>query len=130
MAKLDGNGNHLWSKGFGGDSQEMGHSLSVDPEGGIWLGGFFLSDSIGFGGGSLVNHGNRDMFLVKFNSAGTHQWSDAFGGADSDDLLGLASGPDGHVVAVGTFESASIEFGGGPLGNAGDVDFFAVKLKH
>jgi hypothetical protein len=41
LAKFDSNGNHLWSKRFGGSSNDWGHSVSVDSSGSIYGTGFF-----------------------------------------------------------------------------------------
>lgn len=59
--------------------------------------------------------------------AGAVLSSQRFGGTGDDEGRGVAFGPDGSVIAVGSFEG-SIDFGGGPLMSVGGKDVFVVKL--
>jgi len=124
LAKFDSNGNHLWSKRFGGSSDDWGNSVSVDSYGNVYITGWFSNPKIDFGGGALKNAGDRDIFLAKFDSNGNHIWSKRFGGSGDDkgysvsvDRLGVDS--SGNVYITGYFNSSTIDFGGGALTNAG-----------
>jgi len=67
-AKFDSDGNHLWSKRFGGTHWDYGSSVSVDSSGNAYITGYFKSSTINFGGGDLINanSGTDDIFLAKF----------------------------------------------------------------
>jgi hypothetical protein len=53
------------------------------------------------GGGNLTSVGPTDIFAVKFNSAGVHQWSQNFGGADSQAGVSVAADATENVIIAG-----------------------------
>jgi len=110
---------HLWSKRFGGISNDFGYSLSVDSLGNIYITGYFSSSSIDFGGGVLTNAGGDDIFLAKFDSNGNHLWSKSFGGSSDDEGKSVSVDSSGNVYITGGFWSSTIDFGGGALKKAG-----------
>lgn len=131
VAKLDGNGGHVWSSSYGdGDLQESA-GVALDPEGNVVLVGRF-GGVVDFGGSSLplVSAGNLDVFVVKLSSSGKTLWSKRFGGFQSQEGGGVVTGADGSIVVTGRFQSL-LELGGGvpDLSAMGkDMDVFLVKL--
>ena len=69
-----------------------------------------------------TNAGNADIFVVKYNSSGTKQWTKQLGTSSSDIAYGVATDSSGNVYVTGFT-------GGGLDGNtsAGDNDVFVVK---
>jgi hypothetical protein len=67
VAKLDPDGNHLWSGSAGDAAEQDGYAIAVDPSGNVIVSGIF-SGSVDFGNGALTNVPPTDaaMFLVKF----------------------------------------------------------------
>jgi hypothetical protein len=128
LVKFDSNGNHLWSKKFGGSGSDAGYSISVDNSGNVYVTGYFTSSTIDFGGGPLTNAGNGDIFLAKFDSSGNHLWSKKFGGSSSDWGNSVSVDSSGNVYITGYFGSSTIDFGGGALTNAGYRDIFLAKF--
>lgn len=127
VAKLDGNGAHLWSNRFGDTDQQDVSGLAVDPSGNVIITGEF-SGTADFGGKPLVSAGGFDLFVAKLDGAGGHIWSKRFG--DVDDQGGapsIAVDGSGNMFAAGTFHGA-LNFGGGPLASAGDEDAYLAKL--
>jgi uncharacterized protein (AIM24 family) len=127
VAKLDGNGGHLWSKGFGDTAQQDASGLAVDVAGNVLITGEF-DGTVDFGGKPLSSAGGFDLFVVKLDENGKHIWSERFG--DIDDQGGapsVAVDTSGNVFAAGTFHGA-INFGGGPLASAGQEDAYLAKL--
>ena len=121
LAKYDTNGVHQWSQRFGGPNGDSGEGVAVDIAGNIFATGAFR-DTVDFGGGPLVNEGNGDAFLVKFNAAGFHEWSEHFGGVDGAIGNELAvDGGSGNILLVGDFNGTGY-FGGPPLTSHGDRD--------
>jgi hypothetical protein len=134
VVKLDGNGNHLWSKPYGESSYPptpgdtgYGPSLAVDSAGDVLLSGFFFS-AVDLGGGSLPSAGGSDLFLAKLSGLdGGHVWSQRFGdGGDQYSVRVAVDGMD-NVVVAGGFAGA-MDFGGGSLPSAGTSDMFVAKL--
>jgi hypothetical protein len=67
LAKMDGNGAHLWSKRFGDVSDgQVATCLAADASGNVIVGGYF-SGTVDFGGGSVVSAGGNDAFVAKFS---------------------------------------------------------------
>jgi len=126
--KLTSGGSHVWSQGYGDASSQSGFTVAVDSSDNVLVSGFF-GGMIDLGGGALSATGTVDMYLAQLTSAGSHVWSQAFGGA-AGVTLGLGVGLDGsdNVVLAGFTDAASIDFGGGALAGAGGNDVFVAKL--
>jgi hypothetical protein len=129
VAKLDGNGTHLWSKSLGGTSNDEAHGVAVDPSDDVVLTGF-VTGTVDLGAGPASGSASSDVFVVKYSPAGLYQWSRRFGGTGQDMGHGIATDPDGNVMVVGAF-TGTVDFGSGALtapGVANATDAFAVKL--
>jgi hypothetical protein len=111
---------------IGGTGNDVATSVSVDASNNIYLAGNF-EGTVNFGGGNVASAGGRDIFLVKYNSAGTFQWVKTFGSTGDDALYQATNDGDGDVLIVGKFQG-SVNFGGGALTSAGGDDAFLVKL--
>jgi len=131
-AKLDGAGNHLWSRTFGGTS-----ALCFDVVGGpagevVVAGRSNEGAAYVVDGQSWSNAGGFDVFVTKLDgAAGAHAWSAVWGGPDIDGLTfdhsQLAVDGGGNVV-VGGVTYGGIDFGDGPLAVVGQADGFVVRL--
>jgi len=125
LAKYNSAGVHQWSKKFGNTSLDMGLSLVVDNANNVVMGGRFMG-SVDFGGGALVSAGSYDAFIAKFNSGGTHVWSQRFGDTLSQEVDGLGTS-NGDVYAAGTF-FGTVNLGGSALTSAGNSDIFLARF--
>ena len=69
-----------------------------------------------------MNAGSSDLFVVKYNSSGTKQWTQQLGTSAADYARGVAVDSSGNVYAAGTTHGALD-------GNtsAGGSDLFVVK---
>ncbi len=127
VAKLDPNGDHLWSKRFGDANYYQGaHATVIDSADNVVLMGHFTS-WVNFGGASIPANG-MDIFVVKLEPNGGHLWSKRFGDGPYY-RYGTTMAIDGadNVVIGGTFEN-TVNFGGGLLLSAGYNDVFVAKL--
>jgi len=129
LARFDSNGNHLWSKRFGGGNDDLANSVSIDGPGNIYMTGWFESSTIDFGGGALTNAnaGSRDIFLAKFDSNGNHLWSKRFGGSSDDLGHSVSVDSSGNVYGTGSFFGSNVNFGGCPLSSTGGYDIYLIK---
>lgn len=125
IAKLNGNGEHVWSRRYGspGGTAE-GTSVAVDGGGNVILTGAFTGQ-INFGGGMLPSAGGKDVFLVKLSKDGMHVWSRRYGDGDSQAATAIALA--GSLFLTGYFGGA-VDFGSGTLTSAGKKDVFVAKV--
>jgi hypothetical protein len=127
VAKLDGAGNHRWSRSFGDAAYQFDASVAVDTAGSVIVAGDFLG-SIDLGGGKFVSAGGNDVFVAKLDAmTGDHIWSKSFGDQADQRVTGVATDAAGHVLVTGNF-SGAIDFGGSVLTSAGSGDIFIAKL--
>lgn len=126
LAKLDPDGNHLWSQCFGDQDDQHNVTVAADHVDNIIITGAFLG-SVDFGGGLLTSAGAYDIFLAKFDPSGNHLWSQPFGESQNQGGYAVAIDGQGYIIITGLFEG-SVDFGGGLLTSAGDWDIFLAKF--
>ena len=120
VLKLDSGGSCLWHKGIGdGVEDQRGQSVAVDSASNVVVTGRFRG-SLDFGGGALASVGGKtDVFLVKYNAAGVHQWSHGYGNGAQDQFgEGVTVDSTDNVVITGYFKGL-VDFGGGDLPTTG-----------
>jgi len=110
LAKYDANGNTLWAKRFGGMLDDWPVSISMDKSGNIYMAGGFNSPSLAIGSDTLINGGQEDIFLAKFNYNGDVLWAKRAGGLIRDNATSLALDALGNVFLAGNYESDTISF--------------------
>ena len=131
LAKLDSQGNFLWSKALLSDVDAYyveSQAVAFDGSGNLILGGSF-STGIDFGPpvGRIDPNGYFDVFLAKYNSDGALAWARKYGADDEEQLFGLAVDSGGNLVITGFF-TGTMSFGGADLTSQGDRDVFVAKL--
>jgi hypothetical protein len=129
LAKYDGSGNVVWATGAGGIENDMANSVATDAEGNVFSTGYFYSDTITFGSTTLVNtNSHSDIFLVKYDPAGSVLWALRTGGTDDDNGMSVAPDATGNIFMTGMFTSPVITFGSDTLHNSGGGDYFLAVL--
>lgn len=126
VAKFDGSGVHQWSKDLGSTGTDIGNWVTTDGAGNVVVTGHFAG-TVNFGGGGLSSAGSDDIFVARYDAAGTHQWSRRFGGTLSDAGNSVAVDDAGNVVVTGSFQG-TVDFGGGNVVSHGSDDVFVAKL--
>jgi hypothetical protein len=126
LAKLDADGNHLFSESFGDGSDQRARAIAVGPGGEVAIvgGAMGVTD---FGGGPLTSSGNFDAFVALFDDAGAPQWSRRFGDGSEQQCWGVDVDASGSVIVAGEMGGAA-DFGNGPLTSLGNFDVFVAKL--
>jgi hypothetical protein len=129
LAKYNTNGDHIWSKNFGNEFNDVAGGLAVDPAGHITLvGSFENKGSISFGDGdSHESLGEADANIARFTTDGKLEWARTFGAERIDVAWGVAADSAGNTVTTGWFEK-TVDFGKGPVESKGNKDVFVVKL--
>lgn len=91
LIKLDGQGNTLWSKYFGGINNDWCASVQQTSDGGYIICGGTLS----FGAGGY------DVYLIKTDQMGNDLWIQTIGGNESDDAYSVQQTSDGGYIIAG-----------------------------
>jgi hypothetical protein len=143
VAKLDANGQHVWSRGYGHLGTQMGSSVTVDEKGRAIVLGSFTGDLEFFGKDTLINTAldtTSDIFAVKFSANGTPFWGRSYGDLDpmkpdnqtvGGAVLWKESGGEDRVIIVG-MNRGTIDLGEAvtPLASQGAEDAFMMSITH
>jgi len=125
LARFDSGGGHVWSRGVGGTGDDYAYGAALEPAGDVIVTGYFYN-TVDFGGGPVVGQGQGDTFIARYDMTGAYQWLVTAGNVNADWGTAVAVN-NTSVIGAGSFQ-ASVDFGGGPLPNAGDYDVFLVSL--
>ncbi|WP_437592803.1 PE-PGRS family protein [Sorangium sp. So ce1000] len=105
VAKLDADGNHLFSKRFGGELDQGATAVAVTAEDEIVVLGM-ADGSINFSedpGTALEGGGGPNVVVAKLDAGGGHLWSRRFGSADSWQRFRSVAVGDSALYAAGAF---------------------------
>ena len=127
VAKLDTNGFYQWSMQFGDTSNQFGYKVALDSSDNIVLFGIFEGTVDFSGANALDSAGSSDLFVAKFESDGTHLWSQRFGDSAAELALDIAIDSADNIWITGDFEG-DLDFGGGALSSMGSTDVFVARL--
>jgi hypothetical protein len=116
---------NTWAQGFGGTGTDVGHAVAVDSSANIYMAATF-SGTVVVGPNTFVSNGGRDIILAKFSSAGTHQWSVAFGSTGDEFPISIVLDASANIYLGGYF-SGSGNFGGSTFLSAGGLDFWLAR---
>ncbi len=134
VAKLDLNGDFVWSHIIEADSTLRLQSVQVDGNGDIGLIGHFEKNINVDPTGSATSYsfnGFEDIFVVKLNASGNFIWSEHFGSTGVDYGNDLAFDSNNNILLTGGFGGA-IDFdpsaGNFTVSPTGQRDIFTLKL--
>jgi len=117
VVKYNSSGTKEWTKQLGSASSDFANGVATDSSGNVYVAG-------GTYGGLDGNNsaGNSDLFVVKYNSSGTKQWTKQMGSSSRDYDYGVATDSSRNVYVSGD------TYGGLDNNtNAGYNDLFVVK---
>ena len=117
MVKYNSSGTHQWTNQLGTDRYDEARGVATDSSGNVYVTGYTEGGLDG-----NTNAGKADLFVVKYNSRGTKQWTKQLGTPSTDTANGVTTDSSGNVyVAGGTY--------GGLDGNTGSgvSDLFVIK---
>jgi hypothetical protein len=109
LVKTDVNGQHEWNTTIGGTKYDGAKSLIQISDGGFLLAGITYS---------YGDDWNNDMWLVKTNATGQHEWDIAFGESGNDYAESMIQTSDGACAIAGLTQS---------YGNGWPGDMWLVK---
>ncbi|AMM52599.1 hypothetical protein TH61_17385 [Rufibacter sp. DG15C] len=135
LAKYDKGGRLSWVRRYGGKGGEDAIDFALDPQGNVYIVGFFTKANPGdnheIGGASLhLDGSDREFFLAKLSPSGDLVWlrQSYDSGLARPDWPQIAVDPLGNVIFQGTFKG-EMRIGSTVLKNDGrSVGLFVVKL--
>lgn len=101
VAICNDDGTYSWATRIGGTGRDFANCVVAAPDGGFYAGGSFSSLSISLGGQLLLNLGESDGFIVKYNADKTVAWARTVGTGQDDAITGLAMDSEGILYACG-----------------------------
>ena len=119
IVKYDKDGNMLWQKNWGGNSDDYFKGISQTQNSGFV--GYINSASRDIEG--LSNKGGQDAVIVKYDKNGNMLWQKNWGGNSTDYFNGILQTQDGEFIIYGYSLSTNIE----GLLNKGRSDTMIVK---
>ena len=117
----------LWARRAGGINSEFASGIAVDAAGNSYLTGYFSWTNASFGGVTLTNSGDSDVFVAKYDSAGKVLWAKGARGGLADSGSGVAVDAAGNVYVTGFFESTNLSFDNVTITNSGGRDVFLAE---
>jgi len=118
IMKYNSSGTKQWTKQFGTSSSEQSWALTVDSSDNIYV----VGNTFGGLDGNTFAGGEGDVFLVKYNTSGTKQWTKQFGTSKRDEGVGITTDNNGNIFVTG------LTYGGlDGNSNSGESDAILVK---
>jgi len=125
VVKYDPAGNVLWARGAGGNMDNRGNDLAIDPQNNIYLTGSSRG-WMSLDGHEVFSDGLNDMFLAKLSPDGKFEWAKTGGGEGYDFGFALATDPHGNIYLTGCYNGRAT-FDGNTLISKGNLDVFVAK---
>ncbi len=115
--KLDSGGSQDWIFQTGSDAADTALAMDLDASGNMVLTGMTQGSLSG------TNAGGKDIFAMKLDSAGAHQWTFQTGTFWDDTASAVHIDGSGSIVLAGSTEGSFAGFS-----NAGGSDLVVMKL--
>jgi hypothetical protein len=121
VIKLNGDGDVVWQKTFGGPYKDAAHSVQQTTDGGYIIAGETRSTS----GQVKNNHGGVDFWVIKLNANGHLVWQNTYGGTRDDEAHSVKQTPDGGYIVAGV----TLSNDGNVTGLHGNQpDYWVIKI--
>lgn len=101
LAKVSKEGRFLWVRSLGGSLVDRGYGVATDAAGNAYVTGHYQSTDAQANGQPLPNAGDYDIFVAKYDAAGTLLWLRTAGGKGYDYGHGIVVDSKGDIVVTG-----------------------------
>ena len=95
LVRTDSNGDTLWTKSYGGSSDDIGYDVIQVADKGFVVTGY--TQSYGAGG--------KDLWVIRTDSLGDSLWTRTYGGAKDDEGYSIIQTDDGDYLIAGNTKS-------------------------
>ncbi len=96
LVKFGPDGTWQWTRQDGTSGDDAARGVATDSAGNIYIAGYVKGNFHG-----LTRVGSSDVFISKYDQAGTRQWSVLFGSLGPDEAFGLTCDADRNVIVTG-----------------------------
>lgn len=130
LVKFNSNGIRQWATYYGGAGEDRAYGSIVDLNGNVFICGDTDSgNNIASGGHQNVPAGNKEAFLVKFNTNGLRVWGTYYGGSADEVGWECSADKQGNLYLTGNTDSGlNIAANGHQNIYGGNTDAFLVKF--
>lgn len=104
---LDSSGTVEWIKAVKGSGDARAKAIEVDNLGNIYMGGDFRGNNYVEDNSAMIifkEFGDRDAYLMSFNSSGQYRWHKNWGNLGVDFCKGIVTTSTNELYAVGQFQ--------------------------
>ena len=142
IISYDTDGKVVWSKTFGGESDDSLNKVIQTSDGGYVAVGYAESNTVKYDGKviselsrtSTENLSQKDAILLKISKDGTYEWSLRIGGTGDDEIQSVIETSEGNFAITGSYYSSTFNFldrAGtevkGTMTNTGERDAFVAS---
>ncbi len=127
LTHFDPTGKRLWTRTGGGPRVDYGLGVATDGAGNSFLTGEF-TDTAEIAGSPLTSSGSTEIYVAKFDRAGTLRWLTQGGGDKGDNAYTIVADARGNLYLSGNI-SGTAKFGPHTVTSAGGNDVYLAKLK-
>ncbi len=133
VAKFNPAGEVVWAKSFGGRSSDFVNCIAASPQGDLYVGGVYFSDTLIFGGDTLFNPTAASVqypFIAKYDALGNQKWIRGSIGHDQDRVNCITTDKWGNVYMAGGYLD-SLGFGSVIMPTTPTIwypDYFLIKF--
>ena len=133
VLKLTSNGDYTWAHKFGSSLPDEGLATCFDPNGNVFVTGYF-QETVDFNPGSSTNNftaTSYDIFILKLDANGNYVWNYDLGSNPAEQGRAIQCDASGNVYTSGSFGS-SLDFNPGAatefMNATGVDDIYLLKL--
>ena len=96
LVKYDSSGTKQWTRQLGSSGEDKGWGVAVDSSNNIYVTGNTQAELDG-----NTHLGHNDIFLVKYDSSGTKQWTQQFGTTSNEYGFGVTVDSSDNIYVTG-----------------------------
>lgn len=127
VIKINPEGEVLWARNAGGESDDYGNRLTINMEGDVIISGSYRHIA-NFGEETIIESlGDRDIFIANYSNEGIFQWVKKFGGKGEDRAYGIDCNSSGEIYFTGFFNGICF-FGDTELFSPSIISTYTAKL--
>jgi len=101
LVKYNSSGTKQWTQLLGGSERDFGFGVTADSNNNIYVTGQTGMEGNGDGLDNYTSSGGTDIFLVKYNSSGTKQWTKQFGTSFEEKGWGVTVDSSNNIYVTG-----------------------------